>query len=200
MTQRKSFGSDNHAGAHPAVLRMLADANAGDEMPYGADSWTGRAAAELQARFGASGAFFVFNGTGANLLGLSLLLRSFDAVICPASAHINMDECGACERLLGAKLLTVPTSDGKLAPDHIADRLGGRVVQALNGGKKFVAWALRTQDLDALRDRLQGAGWELPAITEGSRKRPDGQVLSWRTQDIDSSPEPSSAGKLSGCR
>jgi len=72
-----------------------------------------------------------------------------------------------------------------------SSRLGGRVARALNGRKKFVAWALRTQDLDALRDRLQGAGWELPALTEGSRKRPDGQVLSWRTQDIDSSPEPS---------
>jgi threonine aldolase len=126
VTQRKSFGSDNHAGAHPAVLRMLADANDGDEMPYGADTWTGQAAAELQARFGASGAFFVFNGTGANILGLSLLLRPIDAVICPQTAHINVDECGASERLLGAKLLIVPTGDGKLTPDLIADQLGGR--------------------------------------------------------------------------
>jgi threonine aldolase len=126
VTQHKSFGSDNHAGAHPAVLRMLSDANVGDVMPYGADTWTGQAAAELQARFGASGAFFVFNGTGANILGLSLLLRPFDAVICPQTAHINVDECGASERLLGAKLLTVPVSDGKLTPDLIADQLGGR--------------------------------------------------------------------------
>lgn len=126
MTQRKSFGSDNHAGAHPAVLRMLADANAGDEMPYGADSWTGRAEAELRARFGADGAFFVFNGTGANILGLSLLVRPIEAVICPQTAHINVDECGACERVLGIKLLPVPTTDGKLTPDLIAERLGGR--------------------------------------------------------------------------
>src|SRR5207248_6884549 len=71
-------------------------------------------------------AFFVFNGTGANIVGLSLLLRPFDAVICPESAHINVDECGAGERLLGAKLLAVPATDGKLTPEHIADRLGGR--------------------------------------------------------------------------
>jgi threonine aldolase len=122
----KSFGSDNHAGTHPAVLRMLADANAGDELPYGADSWTERAAARLQAMFGASGAYFVFNGTGANIVGLSLLLRPFEAVICPSNAHINVDECGACERVLGIKLLQVDVPDGKLTPDTIATRLGGR--------------------------------------------------------------------------
>jgi threonine aldolase len=126
VTHRKSFGSDNHAGAHPAVLRMIADANAGDEMPYGADAWTARAEAELRARFGADGAFFVFNGTGANILGLSLLARPIDAVICPETAHINVDECGACERVLGIKLLPVPTADGKLTPDLVAERLGGR--------------------------------------------------------------------------
>jgi threonine aldolase len=125
VIKRKSFGSDNHAGVHPAVLRMLADANAGDEMPYGADSWSERAAAELRDRFGAAGAFFVFNGTGANVLGLGLLLRPYDAVICPQSAHINVDECGACERVLGIKLLPVGTPDGKLRPDLIAGQLGG---------------------------------------------------------------------------
>ena len=70
-------------------------------------------------------------------------------------------------------------------------RLGGRVAQALKEKRPFVAWALRTQDLDAVRARLQGAGWDLPAIVEGSRTRPDGQVLRWRTQDIDTGPEPS---------
>lgn len=65
--------------------------------------------------------------------------------------------------------------------------LGRRVSRALKDGKTFVAWALRTQDLDAVRGKLQAAGWDLPPVTEGSRKRPDGQVLSWRTQNVDSS-------------
>ncbi len=72
-----------------------------------------------------------------------------------------------------------------------SSRLGARVAQALREGRTFVAWALRTEDLDVLRAKLQAAGWELPPIAEGSRKRPDGKVLSWRTQDVDSSPEPS---------
>ena len=35
MTGRKSFGSDNHAGVHPAVLRAIMEANAGDAVAYG---------------------------------------------------------------------------------------------------------------------------------------------------------------------
>ena len=127
MTSRKSFGSDNHAGTHAAVLRMLAAANAGDTHGYGDDPWTERVAGELSRLFAAAGGVhFVFNGTAANVLGLSLLVRPFEAIICAETAHLNVDECGAPERLLGSKLLTVSTPDGKLTPDLIATRLGGR--------------------------------------------------------------------------
>ena len=71
-------------------------------------------------------------------------------------------------------------------PAEIRDsHLGARVMQAVSEGRTFVAWALRTTDLDALRAKLIGEGWELPPIAEGSRRRPDGQVLSWRTQDVE---------------
>jgi len=126
MTPRKSFGSDNHTGIHPAVLRAIADANAGDAAAYGADAWTERATAGLREIFGADDAFLVLNGSGANVLGLSLLLRRHEAVICAESAHINTDECGAPERLTGAKLLLVPTADGKITPEQIAEKLTGR--------------------------------------------------------------------------
>ncbi len=126
MTQRKSFGSDNHAGVHPAVLRAITDANSGDTVAYGADPWTEQATAGLRAAFGARDAFLVLNGSGANVLGLSLLLRRHEAVICADSAHIYTDECGAPERLLGTKLLPVPSADGKITPELIAEKLSGR--------------------------------------------------------------------------
>jgi threonine aldolase len=126
MRQAKSFGSDNHAGAHPAVLQAIFDANSGDAIAYGADAWTERATAELREVFGADSAFLVTNGSGANVLGLSVLLRRHEAVICADSAHIRTDECGAPERLLGTKLLSVPTPDGKLTPELIAGQLAGR--------------------------------------------------------------------------
>jgi threonine aldolase len=108
-------------------MRALARANTGDATAYGADQWTGEAAAALRAAFGArGGVFFVFTGTAANVLGLSLLLRPYEAVICPETSHVNVDECGAVERILGNKLLTVATPDGKLTPSLVASRLGGR--------------------------------------------------------------------------
>jgi threonine aldolase len=126
MTLRRSFGSDNHAGVHPAVLRAIADANAGDAVAYGADAWTGQVTARLRDIFGADDAFLVLNGSGANVLGLSLLLRRHEAVICAESAHINTDECGSAERLIGTKLLLVPAANGKITPELIADKLSGR--------------------------------------------------------------------------
>jgi threonine aldolase len=104
---------------------MLATANEGDTHGYGDDPWTERVSQDLCARFGAADTYFVFNGTGANVVGLSLLVRPYEAVICAESAHLNTDECGAPERLLGCKLLTVATPDGKLTPDLVATRLVG---------------------------------------------------------------------------
>ena len=124
---RKSFGSDNHAGTHPAVMHAIVEANARDAIPYGGDPWTEKAVGEIQRLSGAQGGvYLVLNGSGANVLGLGLLLGRHEAVICAESAHINTDECGASERVLGTKLLTVPTPDGKLTPELIATRLTGR--------------------------------------------------------------------------
>jgi threonine aldolase len=108
-------------------MRAIVEANAGDAIAYGADPWTEQAIGELRRQSGAQGeVYLVLNGGGANVLGLGLLLGRHEAVICAESAHINTDECGASERILGTKLLTVPAPDGKLTPDLIATRLAGR--------------------------------------------------------------------------
>jgi threonine aldolase len=125
--QRKSFGSDNHTGMHPAVMEAIIQANAGDAAAYGADPWTERATESLKKLFGSQGeVYLVLNGSGANVLGLGLLLDRHEAVICAESAHINTDECGASEQILGTKLLTVAAPDGKLTPELIETRLAGR--------------------------------------------------------------------------
>lgn len=108
-------------------MRAIVEANAGDAVAYGADPWTARAVGELRRLAGRDGeVYLVLNGSGANVLGLGLLLARHEAVICAESAHINTDECGAAERILGTKLLTVPAPDGKLTPELIASRLAGR--------------------------------------------------------------------------
>ncbi|GHH65628.1 threonine aldolase [Streptosporangium violaceochromogenes] len=120
----KSFASDNHAGVHPAVLAAIVEANTGDAPAYGADSWTRAMEDAFRAEFGDRATVYaMFNGTGANIVGLGLVLRPYDAVLCPATAHINTNECGAAERLLGTKLIPIPTENGKITVADIHDAL-----------------------------------------------------------------------------
>ena len=120
----KSFASDNHSGVHPAVLAAILEANTGDAPAYGGDAWTEAMEDVFRAEFGAQATTYaMFNGTGANVVGLSLLLRPYDAVLCPATAHINTNECGAAERLLGTKLIPLPTENGKITVDDIRGQL-----------------------------------------------------------------------------
>ena len=69
--------------------------------------------------------FFAFNGTGCNTLCIDAMTRSHHAVVCAETAHINVDECGAPSRIVGCRLLTVPTPDGKLTPELVKTQLHG---------------------------------------------------------------------------
>jgi threonine aldolase len=72
---------------------------------------------------GHASAFFVFNGTGANVVSLRAACRRFEGVICAETAHLNVDECGAPEAIAGLKLLTVPGVDGKLTTELVESRI-----------------------------------------------------------------------------
>ena len=122
----RSFASDNNAGVHPEILAAIAAANEGHVRAYGDDPYTARAVEAFRAQFGADAeVFFVFNGTGANVLGMQALVRPHEAVICADLAHINVDECGAPERFTGCKLLGAPAPDGKLTTAAVATRIRG---------------------------------------------------------------------------
>jgi len=121
---RAHFNSDNYAPVLPEVMAALAAVNHGHEPAYGADSVTARVEALLRREFGeTSHAFLVLNGTGANVVGLRALLQPWQGVVCAESAHLNVDEGGAPERIGGFKLLTVATPDGKLTPELVAPRI-----------------------------------------------------------------------------
>jgi len=120
----KGFASDNYAGVHPEVLAAIAEANDGHATPYGADPWTARAENLVREHLGEEAvAFFVFNGSAANVLSFRALCRPWEAVICAASAHVNVDEGGAPERIAGTKLLSVQTVDGKLTPELVSSQI-----------------------------------------------------------------------------
>ncbi|HYG02964.1 MAG TPA: low specificity L-threonine aldolase [Chryseosolibacter sp.] len=123
MTKR-TFASDNYAGVHPLIMEALMKANADHAASYGADVYTTRAVEKFKLLFGGNvSVFFVYNGTGANVLGLSSMLKSFQSIICSDLAHINVDESTAPEKFLGSKLITITTKDGKIYPDQIEARI-----------------------------------------------------------------------------
>ncbi len=116
-----TFTSDNSAPAHPAVLQAMAAANSGHALAYGNDRWTRAAMDQFTRLFGPeSETLLVFSGTGANVMGLATLLLPGECVVCSSQSHIALDETGAPERALGAKLLMLPTTDGKIRPEQVA--------------------------------------------------------------------------------
>lgn len=116
----RGFASDNQASVHPEVLAALAAVNSGHQPAYGDDAVTGRLREVVRRHFGEQAEVFpVFNGTGANVVSLQAMSERWSAVVCPESAHINTDECGASEKIAGLKLVTVPAPDGKLTPELV---------------------------------------------------------------------------------
>ncbi len=124
---KRGFASDNNAGIHPLLLEAIVRANSDHVVAYGDDMYTESAIRTIKNHFGPKTAdvFFVLTGTGANVLGLSSVTRSYNAIICADTAHIQSDECGAPEKFTGCKLITIPTPDGKLTPELIRPRLIG---------------------------------------------------------------------------
>lgn len=115
------FASDNTAPASPEVLDALAAANRGTAGSYGADEPTARLEALARELFETDLAIFpVVTGSAANGLALAALTPPFGAVYCHDRAHVMVDECGAPEFFTaGAKLIGLPSPDGKLRPEQL---------------------------------------------------------------------------------
>ena len=122
----RGFGSDNFSGVLPEVFKALEESAFGHQHSYGKDKYTAKAIEDFKQIFGDDvDVYFVYNGTGANILSLSAFTHSYNAIICAETAHINVDECGAIEKQTGSKLLTVPTFDGKLTLGLIHNHMHG---------------------------------------------------------------------------
>lgn len=123
---KHSFGSDNHSGVHPNIIDAIIKANQGFETAYGEDRYSEGVLKKIESLFGGDcTALFVINGTGANILSLSVMTHSTESVICPVTAHINVDECGSPEKIVGCKLVTIGQKFGKVTPEEVKSHLVG---------------------------------------------------------------------------
>jgi threonine aldolase len=103
------------------VLEAIAAVNHGHAFGYGHDRYTQSVQSRLAAALGTpdAGVFFVFNGSGANVLSLRAALRPWEAAIVSANAHLQTDEVGAPEAVAGVKLLIAETVDGRITFDGL---------------------------------------------------------------------------------
>jgi threonine aldolase len=119
MVKKVCLASDNWAPAHLQIMQAIAEANSGDAPAYGGDLWTQQAEDLICESFRREcKVLIVPTGTGVNVLGLKLMCRRHESVICTDVAHLYYGECGAAESIVGCRLLTVPHVQGKLTPER----------------------------------------------------------------------------------
>lgn len=116
----RHFCSDNASGVCPEVMSALAQVNQSHCSSYGNDPVTQATKQLIRNELGRDcDIYFVYNGTAANTLACKAVLKSFDSIICPDSAHIVTHEVAAPVNATGSKMLTVPAQAGKIAPEQI---------------------------------------------------------------------------------
>ena len=115
-----SFASDYMEGAHPAILQRLAETNLLQSAGYGCDEFSEAARRKVRTACKAPEAdvYFLVGGTQANATVIGALLKSYQGVLAPASAHINVHEAGAIE-LGGHRVIALPHTDGKLSAETV---------------------------------------------------------------------------------
>lgn len=120
MNIKYSFLNDYSEGAHPEILKLLEETNTNQEIGYGEDSYSRKAASLIKDLLQSpqSAIHFVSGGTQANLIVLGSLLKPYEAVIAPETGHINVHEAGAIEAI-GHKIISLPATEGKITPAQI---------------------------------------------------------------------------------
>ncbi len=118
---KKALASDNYAGILPGIIEAIAEANVAHETSYGFDTYTNLAKEEFQKLFGNNiEVTYAFNGTGANVLGISCDTQSFNSIFCSQHAHVFVDESTAPETFTGCRLFPLPTDEqGKISAETL---------------------------------------------------------------------------------
>ena len=110
-----SFTCDYAEGAHPLILKALADSNMEQLPGYGEDVYCRRAKDKIRKACGCPQAsvYFLVGGTQTNATVIASLLRNYEGVVSAGTGHINVHEAGAVE-YTGHKVLPLPQHQGRI--------------------------------------------------------------------------------------
>lgn len=118
------FENDYSEGAHPAILKKLAETNLEKLPGYGSDSYCESARGKIRQACGCPEAevFFLVGGTQTNAVLIGSLLKRYQGVIAAATGHVSTHEAGAIE-YTGHKVLELPQQEGKLEAQTLENYL-----------------------------------------------------------------------------
>ena len=116
------FNNDYSEGCHSRVLDKLIATNMEQTPGYGEDFYCREAASHIRriCENDALAVHFLVGGTQTNMTVIAAALRPHQGVISAQSGHIHVHETGAVEAT-GHKILSLPSSDGKLSDQQIKD-------------------------------------------------------------------------------
>ncbi len=112
-----SFESDYIAGAHPEVLKRLAETNMESLPGYGADKYSESAKEKIRELIGVKDAVveFLAGGTQTNAVVISTMLSDYEGVVAAETGHVSSHEAGAIE-YTGHEVLLIPQKQGRIEP------------------------------------------------------------------------------------
>ena len=118
------FQCDYNEGAHPLILQRLSATNMEQTVGYSEDPYCEHARELLRQACDAEHAqvHFLVGGTQTNTTVIAHILRPYQGAIAAETGHINVHETGAIENT-GHKVLALPSSNGKLTAQQVADAL-----------------------------------------------------------------------------
>lgn len=120
LTEKLSFECDYTTGAHPEILKKLAETNFEPLSGYGTDRYCESAKQKIKTLCNNDvDVFFLVGGTQTNSIIIASLLNSYEGVIAADTGHISVHEAGAIE-YTGHKVLTIPNHDGKISPTELS--------------------------------------------------------------------------------
>ena len=121
-TPRLSFTCDYEEGAHPAILKRLAETNFLKEPGYSYDEFSLAAKDKIREACGApnAGVYFLIGGTQTNATVIDAVLRGYQGVVAAQTGHVAVHEAGAIE-FGGHKVLTVPQVSATVLNQSLLD-------------------------------------------------------------------------------
>lgn len=161
------FGSDNWAGAHPAIAARLVEQATGFAPAYGSsddDRAIEQRFCEIFDRDVA--VFFVATGTAANALAMTAVNRPGGVIFCHPQAHLMEDECGAPEYFSGgARTCGVDGQLGRMDAGALDEAIRRFPAEFIHNGQPMAVSVTQSTEIGTLY-RLD----DITAIAEVSKR------------------------------